>query len=76
MNNDKADFIPVFDGQTLAGWHSVPRLPVSRAPGESAPDPGGERYRRAMQTAGKWTVEDGAIVGRQDPPGSSLGGIS
>src|SRR6188508_2545770 len=26
-------------------------------------------------TGGQWTVEDGAIVGQQDPPGSGNGGI-
>src|SRR5262249_20280528 len=26
-------------------------------------------------TGGQWTVEDGAIVGEQDPPGSGNGGI-
>ena len=30
--------------------------------------------REAAATTGKWTVEDGAIVGRQDPPGSGFGG--
>ncbi|NBD22955.1 3-keto-disaccharide hydrolase [Paenibacillus glycinis] len=74
MKNDKADFIPIFDGHSLAGWHPVPRLPVSRAPGEPSPDPDDERYRRAMQTTGKWTVEHGAITGRQDPPGCGYGG--
>ena len=26
-------------------------------------------------TGGQWTVEDGAITGQQDPPGSGNGGI-
>jgi hypothetical protein len=69
-----ATFTPIFDGKTLAGWHSVPRLPVPRAPGLPGPNPTTESYQRAAQTSGKWTVEDGAICGRQDPPGSGYGG--
>ncbi len=71
---DNEGFQPLFDGKTLAGWHAVPRLPVPRAPGEPAPDTTTEAYRRATQTCGGWTVEDGAIVGRQDPPGCGYGG--
>jgi len=67
-------FTPIFDGKTLEGWHAVPRLPVPRAPGEPGPNPNSESYQRAKQTSGKWTVEDGAIAGRQDPPGCGYGG--
>ena len=67
-------FVSIFDGKTLNGWHATPRLPVPRAPGDPPVDTSGEGYRRAAATTGKWTVEDGAIVGRQDPPGSGLGG--
>jgi len=70
----RTEFTSIFDGATLAGWHAVPRLPVPRAPGLPGPDPSSASYRRALQTTGKWTVEDGAIVGRQDPPGSGYGG--
>lgn len=74
MNNNDEKFIPIFDGKTLAGWHSVPRLPVPRAPGLKGPDTTTESYKRATKTSGKWTVEDGAITGRQDPPGCGYGG--
>lgn len=74
MHNNDAMFTPIFDGITLEGWHSVPRLPVPRAPGEPGPDTTTEAYQRATQTAGKWTIEDGAITGRQDPPGCGFGG--
>lgn len=74
MNNHDAKFKPIFDGETLAGWHAVPRLPVPRAPGEPEPDTSKESYQRALQTSGAWTVEDGAITGRQDPPGCGYGG--
>lgn len=67
-------FADIFDGKTLTGWHTRPRLPVPRAPGDPAVDTNTEDYRRAAATTGKWTVEDGAIVGRQEPPGSGLGG--
>jgi hypothetical protein len=67
-------FRPIFDGKTLTGWHSVPRLPVPRAPGQPGPNTASESYQRALQTSGDWTVEDGAICGRQDPPGSGYGG--
>lgn len=67
-------FVPLFDGRSLAGWHAVPRLPVPRSPGDPPVDTGTEAYRRAAATSGKWTVEERAIVGRQDPPGCGLGG--
>lgn len=74
MNDNRDGFRPLFDGLTLSGWHAVPRLPVPRYLGGPAPDVTTEGYRRAAATTGRWTVEDGAIVGRQDPPGSGLGG--
>jgi hypothetical protein len=48
--------IALFDGASLAGWH------VSAASGHSAPS--------GHRAGGDWRVEDGAIVGRQDPPGN------
>ncbi|CAK4820402.1 unnamed protein product [Aphanomyces euteiches] len=74
MNKNETTFTSIFDGVTLAGWHFIPRLPVSRAPGEPEPDTTTVDYQRATQTSGKWTVEDGAITGRQDPPGCGYGG--
>ncbi|MBO7747476.1 DUF1080 domain-containing protein [Paenibacillus sp. MWE-103] len=73
MTNDEG-FRPLFDGRTLAGWHAVPRLPVPRYPGGPGPDKDAEAYKKAAATSGKWTVEDGAIAGRQDPPGCGYGG--
>ena len=69
-----ADWVSLFDGKSPAGWHAVPRLPVPRAPGDAPVDISTEHYRKASQTTGKWTVEDGAICGRQEPPGSGFGG--
>jgi hypothetical protein len=68
-----AAFRPIFDGETLEGWHITPRLPVPRAPGFPEVDTTTEQYQRAKAHLGRWTVEEGAIVGRQDPPGSGLG---
>ncbi len=51
--------VPLFDGQSLAGWH------VSTQTGHSAAS--------QHKSGGRWVVEDGAIVGSQDVPGN--GGI-
>ena len=53
---DEADFISLFDGESLEGWHINP-----------------EKIWHG--TGGQWRVEEGAIVGEQDPPGSGNGGI-
>ncbi|MBX2818718.1 MAG: DUF1080 domain-containing protein [Rhodothermaceae bacterium] len=52
----EADFIHLFDGTSLDGWHLNP-----------------EKIWHG--TGGSWTIEDGAIAGEQDPPGSGNGGI-
>src|SRR6185369_5893508 len=52
-------FAPIFDGQTLKGWHASAQTGHSRASGN--------------KTGGKWVVENGSIVGSQDIPGN--GGI-
>ncbi|SDT33607.1 protein of unknown function [Friedmanniella luteola] len=61
--------IALFDGESLRGWHAVPRLPVPREPGGPQPDRDTDGYRRALTSTGDWTVEDGAVVGRQSVPG-------
>lgn len=66
--------VQLFDGETLDGWRAVPRLPVPAWPGGPAPDVESAQYAAAAGSVGSWTVEDGAIVGAQDPPGSGLGG--
>src|SRR5688572_23780925 len=52
-------FTPLFDGQSMKGWHVSAKTGHSRA--------------SKNQSGGKWVVEDGAIVGSQDIPGN--GGI-
>ena len=65
--------VRLFDGATLNGWHATPRLPVPVAPGYPEPDTSSEHYARAAASHGRWFVEDGAIVGGQNPSGSGLG---
>src|ERR1700761_8813719 len=68
------DTVSIFDGKTLRGWHARPRLPVPFRPGSPAPDQSSQHYLAAAATTGRWYVEDGAIVGGQDPPASGYGG--
>jgi hypothetical protein len=63
-------FRSLFDGKTLTGWKAMPRIP------------GGKRdkakkdsfYEKSLKSRGKWTVQDGVLIGEQDPPASGLGG--
>lgn len=73
------DFISLFDGRTLDGWVAQPRVYGAMWPGganvyevSDALPPGTEEAARRHPAA--WTVEDGAIVGRQSPPASGFGG--
>ncbi len=66
-------FRPLFDGRTLNGWRAIPRVPVAAFPGAPEPDRNTPEYRAALASKGRWVVENGAIVGGQDPPGSRLG---
>ena len=52
-------FVTIFDGTSLDGWHTSAKTGHSRA--------------SKNQSAGKWVIHDGAIVGSQDIPGN--GGI-
>jgi len=56
---DETGFVSIFDGKTLTGWTQSAKTGHSRTSKNSS--------------AGKWVVEDGAIVGSQDVPGN--GGI-
>ena len=56
---DPAGFVPIFDGKSLTGWHISTKTGHSRA--------------SKNQSGGKWTIENGAIIGSQDIPGN--GGI-
>jgi hypothetical protein len=70
----------LFDGRTLAGWHAVPRAAPEQwaryerlKTGGVEPLPKDEALKAVMAQKGRWTVEDGAIVGGQDTPGSGRG---
>ncbi|TNC64193.1 3-keto-disaccharide hydrolase [Rubellimicrobium roseum] len=67
------DVIRLFDGETLKGWHAVPRVIVPRWPRDPMRQLDATTTDRILRHTGRWTVEDGAICGRQDPPGSGLG---
>ena len=47
-------FTPIFDGQSLKGWHVSTKSGHSRVSGGAS--------------GGRWEVKDGAITGTQDPP--------
>jgi hypothetical protein len=55
----EAGFEPIFDGQTLHGWHASAQTGHSRKSGN--------------KSGGRWVAENGMIVGSQDIPGN--GGI-
>jgi hypothetical protein len=67
-------FRPLFDGKTLAGWHAMPRTQGARQPRAGTPSDANSLYERSLRSRGRWTVQDGIIVGEQDPPASGLGG--
>jgi len=71
-------FRSLFDGKTLAGWHPLPRVQAVKPPGgkksskqSAATD---SFYERSLKSCGRWTVQNGVIIGEQEPPGSGLGG--
>lgn len=66
-------FVELFDGMSLKGWHAVPRVPAPPRPGADKPELDPSIAERVLAHKGRWTVEEGAICGRQDPPGSGLG---
>lgn len=68
-----SDFIPLFDGETLSGWHAVPRILPGVGPGGHLRDVDEPTMARIRAHKGRWTVEEGAICGRQEPAGSGLG---
>jgi Domain of Unknown Function (DUF1080) len=77
---DEDGFVSLFDGKTLNGWFATPRTYGEMWPGgpnvlQAYPDMFPADYaEQAAAHPAVWTVEDGAIVGRQDTPGSGWGG--
>jgi hypothetical protein len=79
MTSDEAGFEPLFNGTDLTGWVTRPRnYGVAYPGGPSVLDVftvfPKDYNERANEHPAVWTVEDGAIVGRQDSPGSGWGG--
>jgi hypothetical protein len=76
---DTNGFVAMFDGSSLAGWHTAPRIYGSLYPG-------GPSVLDIFDAAGRelpvepenhppvWKVEDGVLIGEQDFPGSGYGG--
>jgi hypothetical protein len=72
------DFVSLFDGSTLTGWHTAPRTygtlwPGGPEVGEIVPLPDGY-FHDAVEHEAVWAVVDGAIEGRQDPRKPGFGG--
>jgi hypothetical protein len=72
-------FAHLFDGVSLSGWRAIPRTYGQLYPGgppllDVMMDFPRDYNEQAVAHPAAWTVEDGAIVGRQDPPGSGWGG--
>ena len=75
----ESGFTPLFDGTTLAGWSTIPRSYGRLYPGgpevlDVLTDFPRDYQERADANPAAWSVEDGVIVGRQQPPGSGYGG--
>ncbi|HET7476878.1 MAG TPA: DUF1080 domain-containing protein [Dermatophilaceae bacterium] len=69
----------LFDGSTLTGWHPRPRVYGPLWPGGPSPQETvswiPDNYNvRAREYPAIWDVQDGAIVGRQDPDHPGWGG--
>lgn len=72
-------FHPLFDGKSLKGWRSIPRVAGSLYPGGPSVDD--MRKARGIplpiepeKHPAHWFVQDGMIVGEQEKPGSGYGG--
>ena len=66
LENVPAGFEPLFDGHSLAGWHTAPRLSVPKTAGEAL-QPAPAKTPTAQDNArGRWEVRDGIICGGQD----------
>jgi hypothetical protein len=76
---DKGQFRPLFDGKTLHGWRSIPRVAGHLYPGGPTVD----EWRQQKGVASPiepekhpahWFVKDGMIVGEQQTKGGGYGG--
>ncbi|MBR0354455.1 MAG: DUF1080 domain-containing protein [Oscillospiraceae bacterium] len=60
------DYVPLFQPDSLEGWRIVPR-------GIRLLEKGSTEYEAAWEHKGLWTIHDGVVEGRQDPPGCGFG---
>ena len=70
----ESGFRPLFDGETLAGWHAVPRIYGTVYPGGPRLDDvirelGISTPPHPEQHPARWFVDDGVLVGEQSAPG-------
>ncbi len=61
-----AEYKELIRGDTLEGWKVMPR-------GLGVMQEGSEQWKTAWEHKGLWTIADGVIEGRQDPPGCGYG---
>ena len=65
-----AGFRALFDGQSLKGWHSAPRVGVPKTAAQglqpAQPVSKGKIATAQEQARGRWEVRDGVILGGQD----------
>ena len=70
---------PLFDGKSLAHWKPIPRSSLPPAPGGGYALPANlspeeiAKRKKILANSGRWTVENGVVIGGQEPPGSGLG---
>lgn len=69
------EWISLFDGKSLDGWHATPRIFGPIYPGGPHYNIDPEIVRQSPLYPAQWYVEDGAIVGRQDPDHPGFGGF-
>jgi hypothetical protein len=76
---DESGFTSLFDGTTLTSWSAIPRSYGRLYPGgpqvlDVITDFPSDYHERAEEFPAAWSVEDGEIIGRQQPAGSGYGG--
>jgi hypothetical protein len=72
-------YVALFDGASLAGWRSVPRIYGTEYPGgpsilERFDSMGLVQPVEPEKYPARWFVQDGVLVGEQDSPGCGYGG--
>jgi hypothetical protein len=83
---DETGFVSLFNGRDLDGWYSIPRVYTPLWEGGPTIEeafvhlPESERFSaeflaESHHSQAVWSVEDGAIVGRQNKPGGGFGGF-